>query len=340
MGRYVVYDCDVGNDDAWGLMMLIKAEESFKRRTDLASASKKFEIIGVTCVQGNTAVDYAVINTLRVLDAVNRNDIPVYKGCSNLIKPRPWENPKYFVGKDGFGDLEHEKSVDLNLVRPEHAVNAMYDFVCKHPKMVDFLLVGPLTNFAMCISMYGSKFLDNVGKILIMGGNYRGKGNTTKSAEFNFMLDPEAAHIVLANVKTPLTILPWEACDDGASHITLDWRLNVLGTIESPFVELLNRVERALLIPRGAKRWLVCDALAVAAYLFPHLVVTDTQLHHADVELAGVHTRGQMVIDHLNREQKNANIITEINVDHYQKIIAWTAGLRGIHMECELGKSH
>lgn len=41
--------------------------------------------------------------------------------------------------------------------------------------MVDFLLVGPLTNFAMCINMYGSDFLDKVGNIWIMGGNYRGK---------------------------------------------------------------------------------------------------------------------------------------------------------------------
>lgn len=75
MGRYVVYDCDVGNDDAWGLMMLIKAEEAYKRRQDLMLSPKKFEIIGVTCVQGNTTVDYAVVNTLRVLDAVNRNDV-------------------------------------------------------------------------------------------------------------------------------------------------------------------------------------------------------------------------------------------------------------------------
>lgn len=101
------------------------------------------------------------------------------------------------MGKDGFGDLDHEKPVDLSLVRPEHAVNAMYEFVCKvnlwriaqnsenvsvicfhyifqYPKQVDFLLVGPLTNFAMCISMYGSKLLDKVGEIYIMGGNYRG----------------------------------------------------------------------------------------------------------------------------------------------------------------------
>ncbi|XP_050329713.1 inosine-uridine preferring nucleoside hydrolase-like [Bactrocera neohumeralis] len=338
MGRYVVYDCDVGNDDAWGLMMLIKAEEAYKRRQELTASPKKFEIIGVTCVQGNTTVEHAVENTLRVLDVVNRNDIPVYKGCSNLFKPRPWENPKYFVGKDGFGDLEHEKPVDLSLVRPEHAVNAMYEFVCKHPKQVDFLLVGPLTNFAMCISMYGTKFLDKVGEIYIMGGNYRGKGNTTKSAEFNFMMDPEAAQIVFENVEAPVTILPWETCDDQAFRITLDWRLNILGTVESPFVRLLNRVERALLVPRGVKRWLVCDALAVAVYLFPHLVVLEQQLHHAAVELAGIHTRGQMVIDHLRREQANANIITKINIDHYQKIIAWTGGLRGVHMECELGK--
>ena len=75
MGRYLVYDCDVGNDDAWGLMMLIKAEETYKRRQELKDSPKKFEIIGVTCVQGNTTVDHAVVNTLRVLDVVNRNDV-------------------------------------------------------------------------------------------------------------------------------------------------------------------------------------------------------------------------------------------------------------------------
>lgn len=45
--------------------------------------------------------------------------------------------------------------------------------------MVDFLLVGPLTNFAMCINMYGSDFLDKVRNIWIMGGNYRGKNLKT-----------------------------------------------------------------------------------------------------------------------------------------------------------------
>lgn len=41
--------------------------------------------------------------------------------------------------------------------------------------MVDFILVGPLTNFAMCINMYGDAFLSKVRNIYVMGGNYRGE---------------------------------------------------------------------------------------------------------------------------------------------------------------------
>lgn len=89
MGRYVVFDCDVGNDDAWGLMMLIRAEEAFKRRVDLADSPAKFQIIGVTCVQGNSNVDQVVINTLRVLRAANRNDVSM-----NISKIRLYNNSK------------------------------------------------------------------------------------------------------------------------------------------------------------------------------------------------------------------------------------------------------
>lgn len=35
------------------------------------------------------------------------------------------------------------------------------------------------------------------------------------------MMDPEAAHIVLACIESPLTIVPWETCIDGEFNITL-----------------------------------------------------------------------------------------------------------------------
>jgi len=40
---------------------------------------------------------------------------------------------------------------------------------------------------------------------------FSGLGNATAAAEFNFSCDPEAAHIVIHNMKCPITIFPWEA---------------------------------------------------------------------------------------------------------------------------------
>lgn len=115
--------------------------------------------------------------------------------------------------------------------------------------------------------------------------------------------------------------------------------MNVLGSTQTPFIELLNHVERAIFIPKGVERWLVCDAIVVAAYLFPDLTVKQSRLYHATVELSGTHTRGQMVIDHLKQQKNNAIIIMEVDGEQYKNIIAWTAGLEGVNMESELGRA-
>lgn len=41
---------------------------------------------------------------------------------------------------------------------------------------------------------------------------FLGVGNTSACAEFNFLVDPEAANIVLSSFQSPITILPWEGC--------------------------------------------------------------------------------------------------------------------------------
>lgn len=67
--NYVVFDCDVGTDDAWALLMLIKAEKELK----------KFKILGVTCVFGNADATNVTKNTIRVLDSLDRQDVCVSK---------------------------------------------------------------------------------------------------------------------------------------------------------------------------------------------------------------------------------------------------------------------
>lgn len=320
--NYVVFDCDIGTDDAWALVMLVKAEEVFK----------KFKILAVTCVFGNTDVTNVAKNAIRVLDTLDRQDIPIYKGCSGPILPPQFERIKFFHGTDGLGDVKHSYEVDTNRIGKTHAVNVMYELACKYPKKVSFMLLGPLTNFATCMNMYDD-FLDKVKDIWIMGGNIRAKGNVTHSAEFNFYSDPEAAQIVLEKTTLPLNILPWETCIDGEYGTSWDWRINTLGSVKSKTMELLNLAETAILVPKGFPKWLVCDAVLCAAFLFPEKVIAKNREYHTTVELRGKYTRGQMVLDHSRIKKSNARIITEIHAENYKKVISWTAGLPGVEID-------
>ncbi|XP_017050609.2 pyrimidine-specific ribonucleoside hydrolase RihA [Drosophila ficusphila] len=329
--RLVVFDCDIGSDDAWALATLLRGEQLS------LPGGRRYKLVAITCVQGNTDVEHGAQNALRILSLLGRKDIPVYKGCANPIIPRTWLDISKFHGIDGFKDVGNNPEVDelQGQLRKEHAVNAMYRLACSHPKQVDFMLCGPLTNFANCINLYGDEFLDKIGGVYIMGGNIYGRGNVMKSAEFNFMMDPEAAHTSLERLKEPALILPWEPSIDENFYLTLDWRLNVLGTVDHPFVELLTRVERAMMVPRGIKKWLNPDAVLAAAYLFPEAVIAEQMEYHATVELAGVHTRGQMVLDHLkgrrvdaiHGKKSNVRVITRLNREPFRTIISWAGFL-------------
>lgn len=114
----VVIDCDTGNDDAWAIISLLRAEHK-----------SNYKVIGITCVNGNTTVEHSSLNTLLVLKTLDRLDIPVFKGTSgSLIKNKQHYEP--FHGVDGFGmvySLEDKPSKDL--VQTKHAVQALKDFI-------------------------------------------------------------------------------------------------------------------------------------------------------------------------------------------------------------------
>jgi ribosylpyrimidine nucleosidase len=56
---------------------------------------------------------------------------------------------------------------------------------------------GPLTNIALALK-HEPKIKDHIAKIVLMGGSM-GFGNVTPAAEFNILVDPEAAEIVFAS---------------------------------------------------------------------------------------------------------------------------------------------
>lgn len=114
----VVIDCDTGNDDAWAIISLLRAEHK-----------SNYKVLGITCVNGNTTVDYSSVNTLLVLKTLDRLDVPVFKGAtSSLIANKQHYEP--FHGVDGFGMVyATEAKPSKELVQTKHAVQALKDFI-------------------------------------------------------------------------------------------------------------------------------------------------------------------------------------------------------------------
>lgn len=63
--KYVIVDTDMGTDDAWALLMLLKAEKCLQN----------IKILAVTCVNGNTTIDNVVKNTYHMLHGAGRTDV-------------------------------------------------------------------------------------------------------------------------------------------------------------------------------------------------------------------------------------------------------------------------
>jgi inosine-uridine nucleoside N-ribohydrolase len=63
----ILLDCDPGHDDAIALL--------------LALASPELELLGVTTTYGNQTLEKTTANALRVLELVERTDVPVAAGA-------------------------------------------------------------------------------------------------------------------------------------------------------------------------------------------------------------------------------------------------------------------
>src|SRR5215472_14131550 len=85
----VIIDQDGGIDDALALILGLRSPE--------------LDVVAITAVSGNVTVEQATINGLRVVDLLNRGDVPVSRGLGNPLVRDPVRATS-FHGKDGLGD--------------------------------------------------------------------------------------------------------------------------------------------------------------------------------------------------------------------------------------------
>jgi inosine-uridine nucleoside N-ribohydrolase len=176
----IILDCDPGHDDAIALL--------------LALASPEVRLLGVTTVAGNQTLERTTANVIRVLDHIDRPEIPVAAGADRpLVRER-------HVAREVHG----ESGLDGPDLPPpsrepqaEHAIDWIARTLRAQPDPVTLVPTGPLTNIALLLARY-PELESRIERIVLMGGAI-GLGNITPAAEFNIWADPEAARRVFSS---------------------------------------------------------------------------------------------------------------------------------------------
>lgn len=181
----IIMDCDPGHDDAIAII--------------LACASDKLDVKAITTVGGNQTVEKTTNNALRVLTFIDK-DIPVARGADKPMR-RALEIAPEVHGDSGLDGPELPEPT-----KKETGMNA-YELMAKvieeSDEKVTLVPTGPLTNIAIFLSAY-PHLHEKIERISLMGGCALG-GNWTAAAEFNILVDPEAADIVFSS-KIPITM--------------------------------------------------------------------------------------------------------------------------------------
>ena len=274
----LIIDCDPGVDDAVALM--------------LAFASPKLELLAVTTVGGNVAVNKTARNARILRHIANREDVPVHAGAEQPLVRAPMGAGE-FHGPEGLGALEpYEPGAAL---AEGHAVDAIVDLVMARPLgSVALAVMGPMTNLALAFRK-APRLAGWLGPVVIMGGARSEGGNITASAEFNIWADPDAAAEVFAS-GCEMIVLGLDATHQVRATEDRIAAIEAIGTPSADAAASMLRfsqvVERTVV---GEDASPLHDPCTVAWLLRPDLF--ETRPCRVEVETASELTRGHTAVE-------------------------------------------
>jgi purine nucleosidase len=180
MARKIIIDCDPGQDDAVALLLAI-------------ASPKELDLLGITTVAGNVPLEATQRNARMMCDIAGVQDTPVFAGCAEPMR-RPLQTAEAIHGETGVNGIDvFEPETPL---QSEHAVDFIIrTLLAAQDASITLVPIGPLSNIGTAIDREPA-ILPKIESIVLMGGAMREGGNRTPSAEFNILVDPEAADIV------------------------------------------------------------------------------------------------------------------------------------------------
>jgi inosine-uridine nucleoside N-ribohydrolase len=205
----VIYDNDFYGPAATDILPLI--------------GDPKVKVLGFTVVTGDGWLDEETSYLLRFLEISGRADLPVVKGAlyplvNSYDRMKAWETaygklvwkgawnepapgPLIFHPADPFLIPPNPAGAPTLKATPGTAAQFMIEQVRLHPHQVTIIEAGPMTNLALAIRL-DPDFPKLAKQLVFMGAILdvnlpQVTGNTDFNTDFNFIFDPEAAHIVL-----------------------------------------------------------------------------------------------------------------------------------------------
>jgi inosine-uridine nucleoside N-ribohydrolase len=270
----IVIDTDPGVDDAVAIM--------------LALASPEIELLAVTTVFGNVALDSTTANAGRILALCGRSDVPLAAGAARPLVHPQRARAESWHGGDGLGGRAAALPAPAAEPDPHGAVQVLAAALRASVEPVTLVPIGPLTNIALLLAVH-PELAARIARIVWMGGAL-GAGNTVDVtggsppcsatglihqtrvggvAEFNAHCDPEAAHRVLTQVDVPVTMVPLDLtlrCPAGP-----DWvdALAAAGPRCAALAEVITHYRAAFRSRYGIDAVAVHDAVAVLEAVLP-----------------------------------------------------------------------
>jgi inosine-uridine nucleoside N-ribohydrolase len=288
----VLFDTDPGHDDAIALL--------------LALASPELEVLGVTSVSGNQTLEKTTANALKILEFVDRTDIPVHVGAARPIVREQWAAAHVHgeTGLDG-PDLPDPKTKPAE----GHAVDFLAAQLEEHDGVV-VVPVGPLTNIGLLLAKYPG-IEERIGRIVLMGGAIA-EGNVTPAAEFNIWADPEAAHRVFTS-GVDVTMV---GLDVTHKALLKPDKVNELrdgsrvGTLVGELYDFYHGHHVRMYGWEGSP---VHDALAVAHVISGDFLTTEHRF--VQVDIGSEPGRGRTYVDLWKRTENEPNAHVGVDVD-------------------------
>ncbi len=292
----VILDGDPGHDDAiaW----------------TIAHASGRFDILAVTTAAGNQTIEKTTYNALRVCTLIGLN-VPVARGCPRPLLTEPMNAPSVH-GESGLdGPPLPEPAFEAE---PIGAVELMARVIRESGDKVTIVSTGPMTNTAALLIAH-PELKERIERVSMMGGGLL-YGNWTPAAEFNILVDPEAAKIVFES-GVPILMAGLDVTEKALVKPADFERIREQGSAVSDIVwqwlEFFYRFHRTL----GYEGAPMHDPCAVMALIHPELFTMRD--YYVQIETLGDYCKGATVADWngLQGIEPNATCILDVDRDAF-----------------------